>query len=206
MEIAEKDFVVCRKAVGLDSEHEVPQMLREKLGGEIYPVHRLDLNVGGLMVYARTKKGAAQLSRLIQEGQLEKEYVALVHGTPAPEGYLTDFLYKDSRKNKIFVVKKPRAGVKEAALSYRCLCPGEESLVQVHLHTGRSHQIRVQFSSRGYPLVGDHKYGSRSPIQVPRLWSCRLTFPWDGKIRTFTDLPDWAEGAELQDLRNIKKI
>lgn len=206
MEIAEKDFVVCRKAVGLDSEHEVPQMLREKLGGEIYPVHRLDLNVGGLMVYARTKKGAAQLSRLIQEGQLEKEYVALVHGTPAPEGYLTDFLYKDSRKNKIFVVKKPRAGVKEAALSYRCLCPGEESLVQVLLHTGRSHQIRVQFSSRGYPLVGDHKYGSRSPIQVPRLWSCRLTFPWDGKIRTFTDLPDWAEGAELQNLRNIKKI
>lgn len=206
MEIAEKDFVVCRKAVGLDSEHEVPQMLREKLGGEIYPVHRLDLNVGGLMVYARTKKGAAQLSRLIQEGQLEKEYVALVHGTPAPEGYLTDFLYKDSRKNKVFVVKKPRAGVKEAALSYRCLCPGEESLVQVLLHTGRSHQIRVQFSSRGYPLVGDHKYGSRSPIQVPRLWSCRLTFPWEGKIRTFTDLPDWAEGAELQNLRNIKKV
>jgi len=206
MEIAEKDFVVCRKTVGLDSEHEVPRMLREKLGGEIYPVHRLDLNVGGLMVYARTKKGAAQLSRLIQEGQLEKEYVALVHGTPAPEGYLTDFLYKDSRKNKVFVVKKPRAGVKEAALSYRCLCPGEESLVQVLLHTGRSHQIRVQFSSRGYPLVGDHKYGSRSPIQVPRLWSCRLTFPWEGKIRTFTDLPDWAEGAELQNLRNIKKV
>ena len=206
MEIAEKDFVVCRKAVGLDSEHEVPRLLREKLGGEIYPVHRLDLNVGGLMVYARSKKAAAQLSRLIQEGQLQKEYVALVHGTPAPEGYLTDYLYKDSRKNKVFVVKKPRNGVKEAALSYRCLCPGAESLVQVLLHTGRSHQIRVQFSSRGFPLVGDHKYGSRSPLEAPRLWSCRLTFPWEGKTLTFTDLPDWAEGIQLQDLRNMKKI
>lgn len=206
MEIAEKDFVVCRKAVGLDSEHKLPRLLKEKLGGEIYPVHRLDLNVGGLMVYARSKRAAAELSRLIQEGQLEKEYVALVHGTPAPEGYLKDFLYKDSRKNKVFVVKKPRNGVKEAALSYRCLRPGEESLVQVLLHTGRSHQIRVQFASRGYPLVGDHKYGSRSAMEAPRLCSCRITFPWEGRLRTFTDLPDWAEGAELQDLRNIKKI
>ncbi len=206
MEIVERDFVVCRKAVGLDSEHELPRLLKEKLGGEIYPVHRLDLNVGGLMVYARSKRAAAQLSRLIQEGQLLKEYVALVHGTPAPEGYLTDFLYKDSRKNKVFVVKKPRNGVKEAALSYRCLCPGEESLVQVLLHTGRSHQIRVQFASRGYPLVGDHKYGSRSAMEAPRLCSCRITFPWEGRLRTFTDLPDWAEGAELQNLRNIKKI
>lgn len=206
MEIAEKDFVVCRKPVGLDSEHALPRLLLEKLGGEIFPVHRLDLNVGGLMVYARSKQAAAQLSKLIQEGQLQKEYVALVHGTPAPEGYLTDYLYKDSRKNKVFVVKKPRGGVKEAALSYRCLCPGEESLVQVLLHTGRSHQIRVQFASRGFPLVGDHKYGSRSPIEAPRLWSCRLTFPWKGEIRTFSDLPDWAAGAELEDLRNIKKF
>lgn len=203
---AEKDFAVCRKPVGLDSEHEVPRLLREQLGGEIYTVHRLDKNVGGVMVYARTPKGAAELSRLIREGQLLKEYVALVHGTPAPEGYLTDFLYKDSRKNKVFAVKKPRAGVKEAALSYRCLRSGEESLVQVLLHTGRSHQIRVQFASRGYPLVGDHKYGSRSPLEAPRLWSCRLTFPWEGKTLTFTDLPEWAEGVKLENLRNIKNL
>ena len=205
MEIAEKDFVVCRKAVGLDSEHEVPRQLREKLGGEIYPVHRLDLNVGGLMVYARRKKAAAQLSRLIQEGQLLKEYVALVHGTPAPEGYLTDYLYKDSRKNKVFVVKKPRSGVKEAALSYRCLRPGAESLVQVLLHTGRSHQIRVQFSSRGFPLVGDPKYGSRSPLEAPRLYSCRLTFPCHGQPLTFPDLPDRAAGNHPRVLNNTNK-
>ena len=116
----------------------------------------------------------------------------MVHGTPEPEGEWTDFLFKDSRKNKVFVVKKERAGVKQAKLSYRRLCEGETSLVRIRLHTGRSHQIRVQFSSRGYPLVGDHKYGSRAKETVPMLFCCMLEFELQGHHR-FEMLPHWAK-------------
>lgn len=185
----DKDFTVIVKPVGLDSEKEVP----EALGGEVYPLHRLDKNVGGVMVYARNKKAAATLSKAIQDGQMVKEYVALVHGTPPEEGDWQDLLFKDSRKNKVFVVKKQRAGVKAARLEYKRLTAGETSLVHVRLHTGRSHQIRVQFSSRGFPLVGDHKYGSRAKETEPLLFSCRITFPWKGQERTFEKYPDWAE-------------
>lgn len=190
----EKDFVVCVKPVGLDAEHTLPDALKEELGGEIYPLHRLDLNVGGVMVYARTKACAAALSKCIQEGSMVKEYVALVHGTPPPEGILEDFLYKDPRKNKVFAVKRLRKGVKEARLSYQVLrTEKKQSLVHIQLYTGRSHQIRVQFSSRGYPLVGDHKYGSRDAAENPFLFSCCLTFPYHGETRSFSALPPWAE-------------
>ena len=109
---SDRDLVVCVKPVGLDSEGELPAALKELLGGEIFPLHRLDKNVGGVMVYARTKSAAAALSKAIQEGSMVKEYVAKVHGTPPESGILTDLLFKDSRKNKVFVVKKARAGVK----------------------------------------------------------------------------------------------
>ncbi len=186
------DIVVCRKEPGMDSEKDVPEALKQQLGGEIFPIHRLDKGVGGLMVYARTKPAAAALNRSVTEGTLEKEYLALVHGCPPAEGVWEDLLWKDSRKNKVFVVKRPRAGVREAKLSYRVLVPGEESLIRVHLYTGRSHQIRVQFSSRGYPLVGDHKYGSRAKEQTIRLFSAGLKFPWKGKELVFTLEPEWA--------------
>ena len=189
---SDKDLVICRKPVGVDSEHQVPQLLQEQLGGEVYPIHRLDLNVGGLMVYARTKQAAAQLSKAVQEGSLIKEYVAIVHGTPPEKGDWQDLLFKDSRKNKVFVVKKQRSGVKLARLEYIRLSAGETSLVRIRLHTGRSHQIRVQFSSRGFPLVGDHKYGSRAKETEPMLYSCALTFPWKGETKQFEDLPIWA--------------
>ena len=190
---SDRDMAVCVKPVGLDSEQELPAALKEALGGEIYPIHRLDKNVGGVMVYARTRQAAAQLSRLVQEGSLVKEYVALVHGTPPEEGDWEDLLWKDSAKNKVYVVKRQRKGVKPARLEYKRLTVGEASLVRIRLHTGRSHQIRVQFSSRGYPLVGDHKYGSRSKKTEPMLFSCRLSFPWKGETRTFQALPPWAE-------------
>ena len=190
---SDKDLVIVIKPVGLDSEHQLPEMISAELGGEVYPVHRLDLNVGGLMVYARTKVAAASLSKSVQEGSLVKEYVATVHGTPPESGDWQDLLFKDSRKNKVFVVKKQRSGVKPARLEFSRLRAGEESLVRVRLHTGRSHQIRVQFSSRGYPLVGDHKYGSRAKQTEPMLYSCALTFPWKGKTLHFESLPPWAE-------------
>lgn len=189
---SDKNIIVCIKPVGLDSEKELPDALKEQFGGEIYPIHRLDKNVGGVMVYARTKQAAASLSKAVQEGTMVKEYVAMIHGTPPESGDWQDLLFKDSSKNKVFVVKKERRGVKKARLEFARLSTGEESLVRIRLHTGRSHQIRVQFSSRGFPLVGDHKYGSRDEKTAPMLFSCCLTFPYRGETNRFEVLPDWA--------------
>ena len=189
---SDKGLVACIKPVGLDSEMELPNALKEQLGGEIFPIHRLDKNVGGVMVYARTKAAAAELSKAVQDGSLVKEYVAMVHGTPPQQGDWEDFLFKDSRKNKVFAVKKERKGVKYARLEFDLLKGGETSLVHVRLHTGRSHQIRVQFASRGFPLVGDHKYGSRDEKTAPMLFSCRITLPWKGERKVFEASPEWA--------------
>ena len=144
------------------------------------------------MVYARNKSAAAALSRAVQEGTMVKEYVAMVHGTPPETGDWEDLLWKDSARNKVFVVKRERKGVKSARLEFIRLTAGEASLVRIRLHTGRSHQIRVQFASRGFPLVGDHKYGSRDEQTAPMLFSCRLSFPWKGENRVFQALPGWA--------------
>jgi 23S rRNA pseudouridine1911/1915/1917 synthase len=190
---SDKDIAVCVKPVGLDSETEFPAAIKEALGGEVFPVHRLDKNVGGVMVYARSKQAAAALSKAVQDGAMVKEYVAVVHGTPPESGDWEDLLWKDSRKNKVFVVKRVRGGVKKARLEFRRLSQGETSLVRIRLHTGRSHQIRVQFSSRGFPLVGDHKYGSRDQRIEPMLFSCRITFPYKGETKSFEVLPDWAQ-------------
>lgn len=194
MEILYSDnqIVVCIKPVGLDSEQQVPSELQKQLGGEIYPVHRLDLNVGGVMVCARTRTSAANLSRSIQNGSMIKEYVACVHGLPPQQGDWEDLLWKDSRKNKVFVVKRMRAGVKKARLEYICLHQQDPCLVRIRLYTGRSHQIRVQFASRGFPLVGDHKYGARDTHTAPMLFSCKLTFPYQKGTRSFEALPEWA--------------
>ena len=189
---SDSQLAVCVKPVGLDSEHQLPQLLQQELGGDIFPIHRLDLNVGGVMVYARTRTAAAALSRSIQEGSFVKEYLAQVHGQPPQWGDLQDLLWKDSRKNKVFVVRRQRSGVKDARLQYACLIDGPDSLVHIRLYTGRSHQIRVQFASRGYPLVGDHKYGARDSLTAPRLFSCRVQFPWRGKALCFEAIPDWA--------------
>lgn len=191
MEILFSDvnIAVCVKPVGLDAEHDVPQALIAQLGGDIYPVHRLDKNVGGVMVYARNKETAAYLSKLIQRGDMVKEYVALVHGAPPETGDWENLLFKDSRKNKVFVVKRQRSGVKAARLEFVKL---KDNLVRIRLHTGRSHQIRVQFASRGYPLVGDHKYGAKDEETNPMLFSCCITFPYGEKEHKFEYLPDWA--------------
>lgn len=189
---SDKHIAVCIKPVGMDSEKDVPTALRAQLGGEFLTVHRLDQNVSGVMVYARNRSAAAALSKAIQDGAMVKEYFALVHGQPPASGDWEDLLWKDSNKNKVFVVKRERKGVKKAWLEFQCLRPGETSLVRIRLHTGRSHQIRVQFASRGFPLVGDHKYGAKDESPAPYLYSCRLTFPLFGKTICFESKPDWA--------------
>ena len=191
---SDKDIVVIIKPVGMESEKEVPKILKEQIGGTLFTVHRLDKNVGGVMVYARNKVTAAALSKTIQQGEMTKEYVAKVHNTPPESGVLEDFLFKDSRKNKVFIVKRERKGVKRAKLEYRLIRTYEEtSLVRIRLYTGRSHQIRVQFASRGFPLVGDRKYGARDNADSPMLYSCKLEFPYKDKTVSFEHLPDWAK-------------
>lgn len=193
----ERSYALCVKPVGVLSEEPgMPALLREQLGGEWYCVHRLDKAVGGVMVYARTRKAAAALSAAVAEREMKKEYLAVCQGAPEPPaGTMEDLLFKDSGKNKAFVVKRERKGVKPARLSYETLAAGEDSaLVHVTLDTGRFHQIRVQFASRKHPLAGDGKYGSRVKGAIA-LQSCGLQFvhPDTGRIMNFTlPLPDTA--------------
>jgi 23S rRNA pseudouridine1911/1915/1917 synthase len=203
----DKDIVVAVKPRGVLSEEQtgeqtMPALLREAIGGDIFTVHRLDRAVGGVMVYARNKKAAAALSAAIQSGELQKVYTAVVTGTPdAAEGEWRDHLYHDQKQNKTFVADHERKGTKEAILEYRLLdkkCANgvEFSRISIKLLTGRSHQIRVQFASRGLPLVGDGKYGSRQKAAYLALCATRLTFPHpkSKKLCTFeaptpTDFP-----------------
>ena len=168
--------------------------LSEHTGGEIYPVHRLDKETGGVMVYAKTKKAAAKLSRDISEHRFYKEYLALVHGVPEENsGTLCDLLFHDRAKNKSYVVKRERAGVKKAELYYEVLetkeIDGEKySLLRVVLHTGRTHQIRVQLAHRKMPLSGDRKYGAKDAFENLGLLSAKLKFthPETGEEMEFT--------------------
>lgn len=188
----DREIAVILKPVGMDSEQEIPAAIAAAIGGEVFPIHRLDKNVGGCMVYARTRGAAAALSRAVQDGTMKKEYVALVHGAVPESGDWEDLLWKDSVKKKVFVVKRERRGVKSARLEFTRLRAGDPALVRILLHTGRSHQIRIQFASRGFPLLGDHKYGARDEFSAPMLYSCALTFPMNGRTLHFEALPDWA--------------
>ena len=162
-----KELVACVKPVGFSSETDLPNALKEQLNSETYTLHRLDTPVGGVMVYAKSKEAAAKMSRKISQNEdFKKSYLAVCEGEfLEKEGIMQDLLFKDSKKNKSFVVKRERKGVKKAVLRYNILKTGEYdgkmcSLALVTLETGRSHQIRVQFASRKHPLLGDGKYGS----------------------------------------------
>lgn len=198
----EKSFVICIKKPGVLSEETdgtypgMTDLLRAQLGSEVYPVHRLDREAGGVMVYALTKPAAAKFSAMVSGGALGKRYVIIVHGKPEAEsGTMEDLLFKDSRKNKSFVVKRERKGVKKAVLDYRTVCTknigGEDySLIDVSLRTGRTHQIRVQFSSRGMPVCGDSRYGSRINGEMC-LFSRSIEFenPFNGENCIFSAVP-----------------
>lgn len=183
----DKYLVVAVKPVGVLSEDDpkaacMPALLREHyraLGEKDYiaTVHRLDRVTGGVMVFSRRKEITGKLTAAVAAHQITKEYLAVLRGRPQEaSATLTDLLFRDAARNKSYVVKRMRKGVREASLDYTTLASTEElTLVRVRLHTGRTHQIRVQFSSRGLPLLGDIRYGSKAPCTTA-LWSYRMAF------------------------------
>jgi len=189
--------VVCVKPARVLSTDEpggVPELVRQALGDEkadVRTVHRLDRVVSGLMVLARNAKAASELSRQIREDQFEKEYLAVVHGEPQ-DGRLEDLLFRDKARKMTMVVTEEGKGVQPASLQYQVLCRNNGlSRVRIQLETGRTHQIRVQFASRGMPLVGERKYAVLNDDCQIALWSYRLAFthPTTGEKLEFTLQP-----------------
>ena len=192
------DILVCLKPARVLSTDEpggVPDLCREALGNhkaDVRTVHRLDRVVAGLMVLARNAKAASELSRQIREDEFEKEYQAVVHGQAEEKATLVDLLGRDKARKMTFVAAEPAKGVQEAVLDYWLLAKNDDiSRVQIRLHTGRTHQIRVQFASRNMPLVGERKYSERNDPCEIALWSCRLAFthPRTGQRMEFTHEP-----------------
>lgn len=203
----DRDIVVCIKpprVLSTDEPGGLPDLVREAMGepdGNLYTVHRLDRVVSGLMVLARTRKAASELSRQIRDGEFEKEYVAVLHGVPEAEsGELRDLLLRNKAERKTYVVTEPGKDVQEAVLKYWRLGENAElSKVRIELITGRTHQIRAQFSGRGFPLVGDKKYSLLEDDCEIALWSHRLSFlhPYTKQRIEFVREPDavypWTE-------------
>lgn len=196
---ADDAVVVCIKPARVLSTDEpggLPELVRLALGNpeaDIRTVHRLDRVVSGVMVLARSAAAASELSRQVRENEFQKEYLAVLHGTPeTPNGTLTDLLYRDKARRMTMVSPEPGKGVQEAVLDYRTMESREGlSLAAVRLHTGRTHQIRVQFASRGLPLVGERKYATlNDPCEIA-LWSYKIGFvhPLTGKRMEFSKQP-----------------
>ena len=177
-------LLICEKPIGVPSESPgLPDLIRNQEGYPVFPVHRLDQTTGGVCVQARSSSVCAKMQQLLQQDQVIKEYLAVISGIPNTDsGLFYDLLYHDQRTNKTFVVDKMRKGVKDATCEWSVLetvdsPEGRITLVRIRLHSGRTHQIRVQFASRKMPLVGDRRYGSRIRASVPALWSARICFP-----------------------------
>ncbi len=201
-----KDYVIIKKYRGEPTQSDqsgdedaMSALSRELLAlgepSDLWLVHRLDRVVGGLVVFARNKKCAAQLSDLVGGRGMKKEYLAIAEGS-ADGGLMEDFIFKDAKKSKAFIVNGERKGAKRASLEYETVARrkterGVYSLVRITLLTGRFHQIRAQFASRSLPLVGDGKYGSRdNKAKTPALFAAALGFDIGGKEVKAKALPD----------------
>ncbi len=183
------------RVLSTDEPGGMPELVRQALGdedAEVRTVHRLDRVVSGLMVLTRSSQAASELSRQIRDGEFQKEYLAVVHGEPENSGTFVDLLLRDKRERKTYVVTQPGKGVQEAILDYRCLGRKEGlTLAAIQLRTGRTHQIRAQFSSRDFPLVGDRKYSLNDDECEIALWSHALSFthPATGEPMAFRAQP-----------------
>ena len=194
---ADEDIVVCIKpprVLSTDEPGGLPELLRQTMGTKDFrTVHRLDRVVSGLMVVARSAAAASELSRQIREDSFQKEYQAVVHGcVEQQEGRLTDLLLRDKARKMTMVVTEPGKDVQPAALRYQILGGNQElTRVRIQLETGRTHQIRVQFASRGFPLVGERKYSELDDPCEIALWSYRLAFthPITGQSMEFAQDP-----------------
>lgn len=204
MDILYRDnrIVVCLKPAGVLSTDEpggMPSLLAAELGTErrVRSVHRLDRVVGGVMVYALSRRAASLLSEQVRAGGFDKRYLAVIHSRPEPAcGSFRDLLLRDKSERRTYVVDSPRPGAQEAVLNYETLASADGlSLVRIGLVTGRTHQIRAQFSSRGLPLVGDKKYSPHPEESATALWSHRLRFthPDTGCIVEFSAPPPLEE-------------
>lgn len=195
----DQDIVVCIKpprVLSTDEPGGLPDCLREHFGlpgGDFRTVHRLDRVVSGVMVLARNASSASELSRQIRDGEFKKSYLAVIHGAPETvQGRMTDLLGRDKARKMTYIADKPGKGIQEAVLDYEVVAAANGfSLVKIRLHTGRTHQIRVQFSGRGMPLAGERKYAVLSDAFEIGLWSHSISFfhPQNGKPMFFSDNP-----------------
>lgn len=195
----DNDIVVCIKPARVLSTDEpggLPDCLREHFGlpnGDFRTVHRLDRVVSGVMVLARNSAAASELSRQVREGEFEKNYLAVIHGVPEnKKGRMTDLLGRDKARKMTYIAEKSGKGIQEAILDYEVLeSVNDFSLVSIQLQTGRTHQIRVQFSGRGMPLAGERKYAVLQDEFEIALWSHTISFthPKNGNVMVFTDNP-----------------
>ena len=202
----DRDIVAVSKPAGILSEltgnkQSVPLLLKEYFEGrghksEVFTVHRLDRDVAGVMVLARTQKAASNLSGQIANRKVTKKYLAVLKGVPEKsEDILNDLLFRDASKGKTYVVDRMRKGVRDASLAYKVLASNDGfSLVEIELFTGRTHQIRVQFATRNLTLYGDGRYGSGDGGHTPALFCKEMTFshPYTGKVTKIVDLPDFS--------------
>ena len=177
-------LIVCEKPVGISSESPgLPDLLSDQIGIGLFPVHRLDQGTGGAVILAKSRTVCSLIQKEFVSDLVNKEYLAVVGGVlPRSSGVFEDYLFHDKRTNKTYVVDRIRAGVKKASCSWFSLDSvsmngNTYTLVRIRLHTGRTHQIRVQFGSRRLPLIGDRRYGSGIKTGSPALWSCRIVFP-----------------------------
>lgn len=194
----DKSIIVCLKPAGLQSQggkNDLVVMLDEYFGktdiaAKAYPVHRLDKETAGVMVFAKTQQAASALSSQAANGKMKKHYFAVVQGSPDESGVFKDLLFHDRQKNKTYTVKRSRKGVKEASLEFRKISEQENlSLVDILLHTGRTHQIRVQFASRKMPLSGDGKYGGGSGKLALFAYKLEFAHPETNALLCFTAKP-----------------